>query len=155
MKILHLIYDDINNPWLGGGGAFASYEINKRLAKKHKITVITGNYPKAKNEIKEGIEYRRVGSNKSYIISRLTYSKRIKKIIKSMDYDIIIDDFSPFSPTNSYKYAKKPVICVLRNIFLTHSFKRFKFLGILPYVAEKKAFKNYKKFLDTLSSTLY
>lgn len=147
MKILHLIYDDINNPWLAGGGAFASYEINKRLAKKHEITVITGNYPGAKNIIKGGINYKRIGSSISYLLSRITYSKKLKNIIKNSDFDILIDDFSPFSPSYSYKYTKKPIICVLRNIFLDHSFKRFNLLGVIPYLTEKKAFKNYKNFL--------
>src|SRR5437763_1001596 len=32
MRILHLIYDDLGNPWLSGGGAVRTLEINRRLA---------------------------------------------------------------------------------------------------------------------------
>ena len=45
MKILHTIYDDPSNPWLGGGGAFRTFEISKRLTDKHDITILCGRYP--------------------------------------------------------------------------------------------------------------
>ena len=45
MKICHLIYDDVNNPWLGGGGAVRAWEIYRRLAADHEITLVTGKFP--------------------------------------------------------------------------------------------------------------
>ena len=35
MKICHLIYDDLGNPWLGGGGAWRARQIYRRLAARH------------------------------------------------------------------------------------------------------------------------
>ena len=37
MRICHLIYDDIANPWLAGGGAVRVREIYRRLAAQHQI----------------------------------------------------------------------------------------------------------------------
>ena len=34
MRILHAIYDDVGNPWLGGGGAVRTHEIYSRIASK-------------------------------------------------------------------------------------------------------------------------
>lgn len=146
MKILHLIYDDPGNPWLGGGGSRATFEINRRLSKDNEITVLTGNFPGAKNETKEGIRYIRVGSGSNYLLSRLTYSLGVKKYLKS-DYDLVIDDFSPFSPTHSYDHVKGPLLSVVRNYFGKQLFKKHRFFGFLPYFAEKRALKSFNNFL--------
>ena len=148
MKILHLIYDDINNPWLGGGGAVRTFEIYKRLAKKHEITVVTGNYPNAnREEEKEGILYRRVGSDKNYLWSRLTYSFKVPKLIKKLDYDILVEDFSAFSPCFSPLYTKKPVIASIQNLYGIHAIKKYNALGVIAFIFEKFGLKLYKNFI--------
>ena len=47
MNILHTLYDDIDNPWCGGGGALRTWEIARRLSHKHQITILSGAYPNA------------------------------------------------------------------------------------------------------------
>ena len=75
MRITHLIYDDLGNPWLGGGGAVRAREIYRRLAPRHQITLICGAYPGAPSEERvDGIRILRVGSQRSYALSRLTYA---------------------------------------------------------------------------------
>jgi len=148
MKILHLIYDDINNPWLGGGGAVRTYEIYKRLAKKHEITVVTGNYPNAKGEEeKDGITYERIGSDKNYLWSRLTYSLNAPKLIKGSDCDIVVEDFSAFSPCFSPLHTKKPVVVSIQNVFGIHAIKKYKILGVIAFICEKFGLKLYKNFI--------
>ena len=74
LKICHLIYDDIANPWLGGGGAVRAMEIYRRLAERHEITLICGLFPGADLEAEiDGIRILRVGSAASYGRSRLGY----------------------------------------------------------------------------------
>ena len=66
MRICHLIYDDVANPWLGGGGAIRAREIYRRLADRHDITLVTGDFPGGKRqEEAEGIHLVRVGSGRS------------------------------------------------------------------------------------------
>ena len=64
MRILHLIYDDIGNPWLGGGGAVRTLEINRRLAARgHQVIVLCGAYPGAPpSDPRDGVLYLRVGT---------------------------------------------------------------------------------------------
>ena len=77
MKICHLIYDDVRNPWLGGGGAVRAREIYRRLAERHEITLISGSYPgSAPDEVIDGIRHLRVGAAHSYASSRLSYCRR-------------------------------------------------------------------------------
>ncbi|NTU41942.1 MAG: glycosyltransferase family 1 protein, partial [Nitrospirales bacterium] len=49
MRIVHCIYDHIRNPWVGGGGAVRMFEIYRRLSQRHRITVICGKYPGARD----------------------------------------------------------------------------------------------------------
>jgi glycogen synthase len=153
MKILHLIYDDINNPWLGGGGAVRTYEIYKRLSERHKITVITGNYPNAiREEEKDGILYKRIGSGKNYLWSRLTYSLNAPKLIKKSDCDIVIEDFSAFSPIFSPLHTKKPVIASIQNLYGIHAIKKYTLLGFVAFIFEIFGLKLYENYIVVSSS---
>lgn len=148
MKILHLIYDDIENPWLGGGGAFRTLEIYKRLVKQHQITVITGNYPDAKkDEEKEGILFKRAGSSKNYLLSRATYSLNAARLVRQLDFDIVVEDFSAFSPCFSPLHTRKPIIASIQNLYSTHAIKKYKAFGIAPFLFEKLGLKLYRNFI--------
>jgi glycogen(starch) synthase len=148
MKILHLIYDDLDNPWLGGGGALRVYEICKRLAGRHDITIITGNYPGARNRIKDGIKYFRIGSSKSYFLSRLSFGLTAWKYIKGLDYDLIIDEFSAHSPCFTPLFTKKPVIGSIQNLFSEHALRTHNLIGIFFIVFEKLGLKLYDNFIS-------
>jgi len=37
MKILHILYDEVDNPWFGGGAAIRNQEVYKRMVKENKI----------------------------------------------------------------------------------------------------------------------
>ena len=49
VRLLHLDFDDLGNPW-GGGQARRTYEINRRLAEGRgwEVTVVTGAYAGAR-----------------------------------------------------------------------------------------------------------
>lgn len=146
MKILHLIYDDPDNPWLGGGAAVRTYEIYRRLAKRHAITVVTGNYPGAKSEEKEGITYKRIGSGKNYILSRLTFLMGIRGFVKS-DYDLLVEDFSAPFPYFSPVYTQRPVIGSVQVIFSVMYFKKRPVSAALTILLQKLGFKYYNNFI--------
>src|SRR6476660_9447004 len=99
MRILHVIYDDISNPWLGGGGATRTLEIYSRVVEQgHRVLVVCGKYPGAfSREKRQGVEYRRVGLGQSYVLSRLGFMAGAARLIKRGGYDIVIEDVSPFS----------------------------------------------------------
>jgi len=156
MKILHLIYDDIINPWCGGGGAIRTLEIYKRFPNNYKITVITGAYPNCRRvENRENIKYLRIGFSFNYFLSRLTYSFCAPFYIKKLNFDILIEDFSAHSPVFSFLFTKKPIIALFQNLFGKYELKNYKGLkkiqGMISYLFETIAIKNFKNIIAVSS----
>ena len=137
MKILHVIYDDLNNPWLGGGGASRAREINRLLAKKHSITMLTGNFPGAKSGRIEGINFVRIGFAQHYFLSRLTFTLSVPFYLRKFDFDLIVNDFSVFSPVFCNWYIKKPVVHTFYHFIGRQAFKKFWVLGVFAFLFEK------------------
>ena len=99
MKILHTIYDDLKNPWLGGGGALRAFEIARRLVGRHEITLLTGNYPgAAAEEVRHGVRIHRVGTRRSYALSRLSFSALASYRLTTERFDLWVYSFSAFAP---------------------------------------------------------
>ena len=99
MNILHTLYDDINNPWCGGGGALRTWEIARRLSHKHQITILTGAYPNApREETIDGVHIRRVGSDRSYLLSRMSFAYHASREIAHANTDLWVHQFSAFAP---------------------------------------------------------
>jgi glycosyltransferase involved in cell wall biosynthesis len=98
LRVLHLIYDDPGNPWVGGGGAVRVREIYRRLAPRlARVTVATGAYPGARDETIDGIHYRRLGAARPYAWSRLTYARAASRLLERGDYDAAVFDFSTYT----------------------------------------------------------
>jgi len=154
LKILHVIYDDRDNPWCGGGGARRVYEIYKRLSGKHRIIVVTGNYPGARNETIEGIRFLRVGLSGNYWLSRISFTMGIPFAVRKQDFDILINDFSLFSPCFADLYTKKPVVNIIHHIAGSHALRKYPLIGIFSYVAEKIVLKLSKNIITVSQSVL-
>jgi glycogen synthase len=97
-KVLHVIYDDPANPWVGGGGAVRARELYKHLGGRVDVTVATGNFPGARDETIDGVKYIRVGARSPYAWSRLTFGRRVTRMLRTAKYDAAIFDFSGYSP---------------------------------------------------------
>lgn len=149
MKILHLIWDDVDNPWIGGGGAVRTHEINKRLAKRHQITVLTGNFPHSRTVKRDNILYKRIGWGNFHLLSLITYSFSVPIYIKKLEFDLVIDDFCAYSPAFAPLYTRKPVIALIQNLFGTNAVRKHKFLGILAYLFEAFGLYLYHNFIAT------
>ncbi len=156
MKILHLIYDHINNPWVGGGGAVRCFEINRRLAKKgHEITVISGNYPKAKDYEEEGVNFKFLGISRNYILSVFSYAFKaicfLKKYAK--DYDIVVEDFAPWNPVFS-RFFHKNIVLQIHQKEGINIFKRYFILGVPFMIIEAFYPKIYKKIVTVSKESM-
>lgn len=152
MNILHFIYDDMKNPWYGGGASLRTHEIYKRMEKRHNITVVTGKYPGTNNvEYVDGIKYVRVGLDKNPYISVFTYSSTVFLTSGMNYYDIIIKDLIPFAPTFTLGGHKVPHIFVIQNIEYQF-FRNMGLLGFMPWIVEKLSFLRSKNFIVTSNS---
>ncbi|MBU3978160.1 glycosyltransferase family 4 protein [Patescibacteria group bacterium] len=111
-KLIISSYDDQKNPVYSGGGAYAVRQLAKRLAKKYEITVLTGTYKNAKNEIIDNAEYIRIGSDIfGHKIGQLIYQYSLLKYAIKEKFDIWIESTTPpFTFSLLPLFCKKPVI---------------------------------------------
>jgi len=98
LRVLHCIYDDPKNPWVAGGGAVRLHELYRRLQDELDVVVLTGNYPGARDESVDGVQYRRAGVAAPYAWSRLTYARAAGRLLREMTYDVGVFDFSVYTP---------------------------------------------------------
>lgn len=98
LRVLHCIYDDPDNPWVGGGGALRAWEIYRRLGGRVEATIATGSYPGAVDQVREGVRYRRLGAQRPYAWSRLTYARAATRLLAAGEYDVGVFDFSVYTP---------------------------------------------------------
>lgn len=158
MKILHLIYDHINNPWVGGGGAVRVYEIYKRLAKKaHQITIISGKYPVAKDYEEDGIIFRFLGFKYNYMLSTFSYAFFSNRFLNQniKDFDVIVEDFAPWNPIFAYRHQyRKPVVLQLHHMMGVKILKNYFLLGVPFFVFEKTYPRRFKNIISVSTETL-
>ncbi len=147
MKILHLDPDDMDNP-LSGGGPIRNYEIYKRLAKRHQITIATPTFEGSTPElIRDGIRYIRLGRKiRNHGSSHhITYFFSLPKAVRTMEYDLLVEDFMPpmataFSPL----FAKAPVVASVQWFFAESLSKQYH----LPfYLGERHGVRLYKNMI--------
>lgn len=115
MKILVLHYDHINNPWLGGGGAYQLHEIFSRFSPEHQVTMVCGAWPGCKRQSKiDNINYHLASPAFGRLSSRLSYCVQAANWAKRGDYDLLIEGISAFSPTFAGRLSSQPAIADLR-----------------------------------------
>jgi len=98
IRVLHCIYDDVGNPWVGGGGAVRVEELYRRLEGRVECQVATGNYPGAAERKSGAARYVHLGSPRSYVLSRLTYARSATRLLAEGEYDAAVIDFSVYTP---------------------------------------------------------
>ncbi len=152
MKILDLIYDDVHNPWCGGGGALRVHKVNERLARHHDITVLTGNFPGAKEEVINGVRYRRLGTSASYVPSRLSFSLEAPLHIARFRGDVIVNECSFFAPSFADLYTKRPVVNVIHHLMDRHAFKIYPVIGFFPFLSERAILKTSRNVITSARS---
>lgn len=123
MRVLHCIYDDPANPWVAGGGAHRVREIYGRLGGRVDATVASGSYPGARDEVVEGVRYRRLGAPGPYAWSRLTYARAATRLLAARAYDAALFDFSVYTPIRLPRRA--PVGLVVHMLHGTTAADRF------------------------------
>jgi glycosyltransferase involved in cell wall biosynthesis len=80
-------------------------------------------------------------------MSRILYSLYARRLAEKMEKDILVDDFSPFSPTFSFVKQKTPLLCVLRNFFGKEVNEKHKVLGHFVRFVETYCLRRYGSFL--------
>src|SRR5947209_2354 len=107
LSIIISSYDDIKNPVYGGGGAQAVHQLAKKLAARYTVTVLTGTYKKAKNEMVDKVLYKRVGSDIfGHKIGQLLFQYALLRHAKKGNFDIWIESSTP-----PFTFSLLPLFC--------------------------------------------
>ena len=149
VKILHTTYDDPWNPWLAGGGALRTYQISRRLAERHQITILTGRYPEAPDvEERDGIRFLRVGSPQSYAVSRLAFGLAASAHLMRADYDLWVYGFSAFAPVFATSARRRGALLECFHIMGAHAVEKHPLVGrATPYI-ESTTLRAYPNVLS-------
>lgn len=145
-KIIISNYDDVKNPDYGGGGAIAVHEIAKRLTNKFEVTVITGSYDGATDEIIDKIRYKRIKTRcLGAKIGQLIFHFLLPFYAAYQEYDLWIESFTPpFSTSFLPIFTKKPVIGLAHMLAGEDMSRKYK----MPfYLIEKLGLKTYGYFI--------
>ncbi len=148
MRICHLIYDDLGNPWLAGGGAVRAREINRRLAAQHQVTQVCGRYPGgATREHIDGVHFLRVGSERSYPRSRLGYMRRAPQMLRALDWDIWIYDFSAFAPLWVPPALRRRGVLLFYHSMGAHALVKHPLTGVFAWLAEQQVLRAFPRIV--------
>ncbi len=141
-KIIFSNYDDMENPYYGGGGAFAIHEVAKRLVKKYDVTVITSKYPNSKNLILDGVKYKRVGTSVSPKIDQISYNLALLIHAQINKYNIWFESFTPpFSTFFLPLFVTNPIIGITHFFNAEEKSKEYK---VPFYIIQNISIKFYK-----------
>ena len=117
MNILHLAFEDHRSPGSGGGG-LRTHEVNRRLAKTHRITVVTVSYPGARRRTEDGVEYRPLGLNLGRFGRVVTYFLLLPGFVAFQRADLVVEDFAaPISSALVPLFTRKPTVAVVQWLF--------------------------------------
>lgn len=147
MRILHLDPDDMDNP-LSGGGPIRTFEICRRIAPRHQITILTPTFEGSTDtKEREGIQYRRLGRRIGDHGSshHITFFFALPRAIRQYDYDLLVEDFMPpCSATLNPLFAKKPLVASIQWFFARTLAERYK----IPFHwGERSLVKLYRHFV--------
>ena len=115
MRILHLDPDDMGNP-LSGGGPIRTYEICRRMAQRHEITVLTPTFEGSTPELhRDGVRYlrlgRKIGDHGSS--HHITFLMSLPRAVRHFDHELLIEDFMPPASTTwtpIFRHRDRPLI---------------------------------------------
>lgn len=155
MNIAHFIYDNQNNPWVAGGGFHRIVALYEYFPKSFTITIFCGKAHSLHDyTITDNIRVVFVGiDTKNYLLSRIGYVAHAWKKLSDTGtaYDLVIEDFSPFSPLFSFLFIpRNKLVCQIQNYFgLGNHCKKFSIFGIVSFLIEQWSLKRYSNVIYT------
>ncbi|MBS0342918.1 MAG: glycosyltransferase family 4 protein [Proteobacteria bacterium] len=121
----------MDNP-LSGGGPVRTYEIYRRLARRHEITVLTPTFEGSTPELhRDGIRYLRLGRKvRNHGSSHhITYLMSLPRAVRAFDHDLLVEDFMPPASatwTPLFRRRDRPLIASVQWFFARAYTRRLK-----------------------------
>ncbi len=132
-----------------------AFELCKRLAQRHEITIISGKYPGAREHpTTEGLRFHFEGSStNNYILSTFCYAVNAFRFLRKNggQADIIIEEFAPWNPIFPRFASRKPVVLHLNHREGAGILKRWYLLPGLPFYLIEKFYPRFFGNITALS----
>lgn len=117
LRILHLAYEDHRRPG-SGGGSRRTLEMNRRLAARHRITVVTARYAGCRDRVEDGVLYRHAGLALGRLPSLLAYFAAVPFVLRKYPADLVVEDFgAPFGSIAVPLMTRTPTVGVVQWLF--------------------------------------
>lgn len=146
-RIIISSYDDLKNPFYGGGGAHVIHEIAKRLSQKYSLTVITSSYPGSKSRaVIDGVRYKRVGLWDSHPkLGQIGFSILLPFVAAKESYKVWVESVTPpFSSSLLPLFSKGKVISLIHMLAAEDMKRKYK----LPFhIIQNLGLSLYRRFI--------
>jgi len=117
LRIAFSNFDDLANPWYGGGGARAIHEVGQRLAGRHQVTVVTGTFPGAPRGAVDGVAYQRVGAAwAGPRLGQVIYSLLLPLAVRRLPHDVWVESLTPPFSTGMLPWFTRRQVAALTQI---------------------------------------
>ncbi len=128
-------------------------EIYRRLADRHEITLVSGLFPGAEPEAEiDGIRLIRVGSARSYALSRLGYCRRAVAQLQRLEWDLWVNEFSAFAPLRVPAALRRRGLLFFQHFMGHHALAKRPLVGGVSWLAEERALRAYERILTVSPS---
>lgn len=129
MKILHLGLEDHRRPG-SGGGSLRNHEVNRRLAHKHDVEVVTAAYPGCRARVEDGVRYRHVGLGRGYAASLLSYQAALPAVLRGAlrdeRPDLVVEEFAPpWSSLGVGRWTSVPTVGMVQGFFAAEKARQY------------------------------
>lgn len=116
-RVLHLAFEDPLRPG-SGGGSVRTFEIDKRLADKFRVTVVCTRYRGSRPRLQDGVRYVHIGLPWGNRLSMLSYFLSLPWALIRYPSELVVEDFAaPFSSVAVPWLTSRPVIGVVQWLF--------------------------------------
>ena len=146
LKVLHLAFEDHRRPGSGGGSA-RNRQVNRRLAQRHDITVLTAGYAGAQDRTEDGVRHEHVGIGRGYWVSLITYFLALPFVVRrrARDHDLVIEEFAaPISSVSVPRWTTTVTLAVVQWMDARGKSRQYK----LPFfLLENAGVRSHRRFV--------
>ena len=115
VSVLHLAFEDHRRPG-SGGGAYRTHEVARRMAERHRVTVVTTTWRGARDRVEDGVRYLHVGLPGGYLVEVVSYFLSLPFVLRRLEADVVVEDFAaPMSSALVPLYERRrPVVALVQ-----------------------------------------
>jgi glycosyltransferase involved in cell wall biosynthesis len=128
VKIAHLLYESVGDPFGIGGTGVRAYEIYRRLKARHDVTLVCKRYPGARDGDIDGLRHVYVGAeSRSLTRTLLAYGLQGARFIRAHGaaFDVVVEEFAPPIPTFLHAFTDRPVVLQVQGHTGRHYFRKY------------------------------